>query len=99
MFYFNHYFAGNFVVEKKIIGNYNLSEKAFLINLVTEIIDYSGQRNFTACKLACLITIYLSSHVYFQSYYWRSPCSVWFYFKELMIRHTTEVIITINKLL
>ncbi|KAJ0181562.1 hypothetical protein K1T71_002284 [Dendrolimus kikuchii] len=83
-------FLGYFLVEKAIIMNYNLSEKNFLVSLLLETIDYAAQRDFSAFKLACLVTIYLSTHLYFKWYYWQSPSAVWFYFKELMVRHTIE---------
>lgn len=82
---------GDFLVEKKVILNYKLSEKNFLISLVKEILDYAAQRDFSAFKLSMLITIYLATHLYFKWYYWISPVAVWLYFKEVMIRHTIEV--------
>ncbi|KAJ8726042.1 hypothetical protein PYW07_000740 [Mythimna separata] len=83
-------FLGDFVVQKKIIANYFLSEKNFLISLLTETIDYAAQREFDALKLSTLITIYLATHKYFKWYYWQSPTAVWTYFKDLMIRHTID---------
>ncbi|XP_022821092.1 uncharacterized protein LOC111352709 [Spodoptera litura] len=83
-------FIGNFLIEKKIVQNYAIPEKNFLISLVMEVIDYSAQRDFDAFKLAVLITIYLNSHLYFKWYYWQSPTAVWSYFKQVMIRHTVE---------
>lgn len=56
-----------------------------------ETIDYAAQRDFRADKLACLMTIYIATHLYFKWYYWVSATAVWNYFKELMIRHTIEV--------
>lgn len=86
-----HLFLGEILQEKKIIHNYDLSEKKFLISLMTETIDYAAQRDFNAFKLAALLTIYLDCHCYFKYYYWQTPVNVWNYFKEIMIRHTVEV--------
>ncbi|XP_026737861.1 uncharacterized protein LOC113501067 [Trichoplusia ni] len=83
-------FIGSFLIEKKIITNYNVSERNFLISLLSETIDYAAQRDFNAFKLSVLLTIYLDAHIYFKWYYWQSPTSVWKYFKENMIRHTIE---------
>ncbi|XP_072937290.1 uncharacterized protein [Epargyreus clarus] len=81
---------GDILVKKKITENYNLSEKTFLIGLVTETIDYAAQRDFSARKLACLLTLYMKTHLYFKWYYWISPIATWHYFKEILIRHTIE---------
>lgn len=91
----NKCFLGHYLVKKKIVQSYNLSEKKFLVSLLIEVIDYAAQRNFSASKLACLLTIYLYAHLYFKWYYWLPPSSLWAYFKEIMIRHTIEVIIFI----
>ncbi|KOB67838.1 XK-related protein, partial [Operophtera brumata] len=66
---------GEFLVEKKIVLNYNLSEKSFLTGLLTETVDYAAQRDFSAFELACLITIYLDTHLFFKYYYWLSPAA------------------------
>lgn len=58
---------------------------------MAEAIDYAAQKDFSAVKLACLITIYLKTHVYFKWHYLVHPTAVWAYFKETMIRHTMEV--------
>ncbi|KAI8427407.1 hypothetical protein MSG28_001957 [Choristoneura fumiferana] len=80
----------SFLVGKKITENYNISEKQFLISLLTEAIDYAAQREFSALKLAALLTVYLATHLYFKWYFWSPPAAVWAYFKEIMIRHTIE---------
>ncbi|KAM3959109.1 uncharacterized protein ACR2FA_006789 [Aphomia sociella] len=79
-----------FLVEKKVVGNHHLSEIKFLISFLVETIDYAAQRDFNAFKLACLLTIYIKTHLYFKWYYWLPPIAVWHYFKEIMIRHTIE---------
>ncbi|CAK1549582.1 unnamed protein product [Leptosia nina] len=81
---------GDFLVKKKIVENYNLPEKNFLISFLTETIDYAAQRHFPPDKLACLMAMYLATHNYFKWYYWMAPINVWKYFKEIMIRHTIE---------
>ncbi|CAH2105077.1 unnamed protein product [Euphydryas editha] len=81
---------GQFLVNKKIVPNDCLSEKAFLVSLLLECINYSAQRDFDAPKVACLMTIYLTTHAYFRWYYWLPPTAVWKFFKEVMIRHTIE---------
>ncbi|XP_037866446.1 uncharacterized protein LOC119628424 [Bombyx mori] len=81
---------GKLLVEKQIVVNYNLSERKFVTNLLCETIDYAAQRDFSAFKLACLLTTYVTVHSYFKWYYWQAPVSVWMYFKELMIRLTIE---------
>ncbi|CAG4972691.1 unnamed protein product [Colias eurytheme] len=81
---------GEFLVKKNVVPNYQLSEKNFLISFLMETIDYSAQRDFSAEKLACLMTLYISTHLYFKWYYWTPPAAVWKYFKEIMIRHTIE---------
>ncbi|XP_013192948.2 uncharacterized protein LOC106136836 [Amyelois transitella] len=83
-------FLGEFLIAKNVIMNYNLSEKNFLISFLAETIDYAAQRDFGSFKLACLLTIYLDTHIYFKGYYWLPPESLWLYFKEIMIRHTIE---------
>ncbi|XP_047987456.1 uncharacterized protein LOC125227237 isoform X2 [Leguminivora glycinivorella] len=80
----------NFVVEKNITENYNLSERHFLASLVTEVTDYAAQRDFSAFKLALLITLYLDTHKFFKWYYWLTPRELWEYFVENLIRHTIE---------
>ncbi|XP_063375819.1 uncharacterized protein LOC134663385 [Cydia fagiglandana] len=80
----------NFVVEKKITENFNLSERQFLASLVYEVIDYAAQRDFTASKLALIITLYLDAHKYFKWSYWLSPRELWAYFMENLIRHSIE---------
>ncbi|XP_045485716.1 uncharacterized protein LOC123689487 isoform X2 [Pieris rapae] len=80
--------SGDFLVKKNVVPNYHLSEKNFLISLITEAIDYAAHRGFPPNKLACLMTMYLYTHIYFKWYYWISPMAVWQYFKEIMIRHT-----------
>lgn len=80
----------NFLVEKKVTHSYNLSEKAFLVGFLMETVDYAARRDFDAAKLACLMTVYISSHMYFKWYYWLAPQMLWDYFKEIMIRHTIE---------
>ncbi|OWR40703.1 hypothetical protein KGM_201871 [Danaus plexippus plexippus] len=81
---------GQYLVKKKLIHNYSLSEKSFLVSLLMECIDYAAQRSFSTHKLACMLTLYLASHLYFRWYYWLPPVAVWKYFKEIMIRHTIE---------
>ncbi|XP_063839295.1 uncharacterized protein LOC135088375 [Ostrinia nubilalis] len=83
-------FLAYFLVEKKVTENFNLSEKSFLIGFLSETIEYAARRDFSAFKLAVLITLYLHTHLYFKWYYWQAPAAVWFYFKEIMIRHTIE---------
>ncbi|XP_059047657.1 uncharacterized protein LOC131843077 [Achroia grisella] len=83
-------YLGSFLVQKKIVANNHLSEINFLISFLIETIDYAAQRDFSAFKLACLLTIYLKTHLYFKWYYWLPPTAVWHYFKEIMIRHTIE---------
>ncbi|XP_053605573.1 uncharacterized protein LOC128672447 [Plodia interpunctella] len=83
-------FLGEFLVAKEVIHNYSLSEKQFLISFLLETIDYAAQRDFGSFKLACLLTLYLQTHVYFKGYYWLPPESLWVYFKEILIRHTIE---------
>ncbi|RVE50354.1 hypothetical protein evm_005020 [Chilo suppressalis] len=83
-------YLGEFLVAKKVIQHYNSSEKSFLISLLSETIDYAAKRDFTAYKLACLITIYLDVHIHFKWFFWQSPENLWCYFKEIMIRHTIE---------
>ncbi|XP_063358747.1 uncharacterized protein LOC134648195 [Cydia amplana] len=80
----------NFVVEKNITENFNLSERQFLTSLVCEVTDYAAQRDFSALKLALLITLYLDTHKYFKWYYWLSPRELWSYFFENLIRLTIE---------
>ncbi|XP_050685336.1 uncharacterized protein LOC126979820 [Leptidea sinapis] len=81
---------GDFVVAKKIIANYNLTEKKFAVSLMVETIEYAAQRDFNVFKLSCLMTLYLSTHMFFKWFYWLSPAALWNYFKEIMIRHTIE---------
>ncbi|KAL4720845.1 hypothetical protein ACJJTC_016714 [Scirpophaga incertulas] len=83
-------YLAQFVVNKKITENYNVSEKSFLVSFLAETVDYGAQRDLSALKLACLVTVYLNTHTYFKWYYWLPTNNVWFYFKELMIRHTIE---------
>ncbi|KAL0848830.1 hypothetical protein ABMA28_013251 [Loxostege sticticalis] len=83
-------FLAHFLVEKKVTQNFNLSEKSFLIGFLSETIEYAARRDFSAFKLAVLITLYVDAHLYFKWYYWQAPAAVWFYFKEIMIRHTIE---------
>ncbi|CAK1603582.1 unnamed protein product [Parnassius mnemosyne] len=83
-------YLGDYLVDKNVVLSHNLSEKMFVVNLLLEAIDYSAQRDFNAFKLACLLTIYLKTHLYFKRYYWSPPVAVWEYFKETMIRHTVE---------
>ena len=83
---------GKYLVLKKTVDNFNLSERDFLVSLLIECMDYAAQRNFSAYKLACLLTIYLTTHLYFKFYYWLPPIAVWKFFKEIMIRHTIEVL-------
>ncbi|XP_049867008.1 uncharacterized protein LOC126367505 [Pectinophora gossypiella] len=83
-------FLGPFLVRKQVIKNFDLTERDFLIKLLTETVDYAAQRDFNEHKLSCLITIYLTTHMYFKWFYWAAPRRVWDYFKELMIRHTIE---------
>ncbi|CAG5048218.1 unnamed protein product, partial [Parnassius apollo] len=83
-------YLGDYLVDKNVVLSHHLSEKMFVINLLLETIDYSAQRNFNAFKLACLLTIYLKTHLYYKLYYWSPPAAVWEYFKETMIRHTVE---------
>ncbi|XP_034826651.1 uncharacterized protein [Maniola hyperantus] len=78
------------LVRKNIVASYHVTEKQFLISFLLETIAYAAQRDFNKLKLACLLTIYLSTHLYFKWYYWISPVDVWHYFKRLMIRHTIE---------
>ncbi|XP_063617934.1 uncharacterized protein LOC134790879 [Cydia splendana] len=80
----------NFVMEKKLTENFNLSERQFLTSLVYEATDYAAQRDFTAYKLALLITLYLDAHKYFKWSYWLSPRELWAYFMENLIRHVVE---------
>ncbi|CAH0726346.1 unnamed protein product, partial [Brenthis ino] len=82
---------GKYLINKNIVPNYNLPEKKLLVSLVMECIDYGAQRDFPVFKLACLLTIYLTTHLHFKFYYWLSPIAVWNFFKEVMIRHTVEV--------
>ncbi|XP_045459241.1 uncharacterized protein LOC123669694 [Melitaea cinxia] len=81
---------GEFLINKKIVPHYCLSEKALLVSLLLECINYSAQRDFPATKVACLMTIYLATHAYFRWYYWLPPAAVWKFLKEVMIRHTIE---------
>ncbi|XP_068621578.1 uncharacterized protein [Battus philenor] len=83
-------YLADYLVEKKIVVNHHLSEKEFLLKLLLQLIDYSAQRTFTAQKLACILAIYLKTHLYFKHYFWKSPVAVWEYFKETLIRHTIE---------
>ncbi|CAH3853578.1 unnamed protein product [Pieris brassicae] len=82
--------SGEFLVKKNVVPNYHLSEKNFLISLIMEAIDYAAHRGFPPAKLACLMTMYLYTHIHFKWYYWISPMAVWQYFKEIMIRHTIK---------
>ncbi|XP_052757815.1 pre-mRNA-splicing factor CWC22 homolog [Galleria mellonella] len=83
-------YLGTFLVKKNIVPNYNISETNFLISFLMETIDYAAQHDFNVSKLACLISIYIKTHLYFKSYYWLPPIALWDYFKETMIRHTVE---------
>ncbi|XP_045761636.1 uncharacterized protein LOC123864918 [Maniola jurtina] len=78
------------LVRKNIVASYHLPEKHFLIDFLLETIGYAAQRDFNKFKLACLLSIYLSTHLHYKWYYWISPVDVWHYFKQLMIKHTIE---------
>ncbi|KPI98499.1 PREDICTED: uncharacterized protein LOC106127597 [Papilio xuthus] len=86
---FKKYLA-DYLGDKNLVQNFNLSEKEFLINLLLQLIEYSAQRDFNAKKLACVLAIYLTTHLYFKRYFWTAPTAVWEYFKETLIRHTIE---------
>ncbi|XP_023942982.2 uncharacterized protein LOC112049357 [Bicyclus anynana] len=78
------------LVRYNIVTNYHVTEKYFLVIFVMETISYAAQRDFNVSKLACLLSIYLATHLYFKWYYWISPAAVWKYFRRLMIKHTIE---------
>lgn len=83
--------TANKLLEKKILLNYELSERNFLLSLLTEVVTYAANHDFGAKKLACLLSLYVSAHSYFKWYYWLPPSQIWCYFKEILIRHTVEV--------
>ncbi|XP_011549896.3 uncharacterized protein LOC105381794 isoform X1 [Plutella xylostella] len=83
-------YLGNLVVQKGITTNDNLREKAFLVLLMQEAIQYAADRDFDAVQLSCLLNMYLTTHQEFKRGYWAQPSDVWAYFQELVICHSVE---------
>lgn len=79
------------LVKKNIVVSHHINEKFFLVSLLLETVGYAAQRGLCKRKLACLLSIYLSTLLYFRWYYWISPAAVWQYFRRVMVKHAIEV--------